>query len=213
MICCSSKHKCTTRIVGDLSVSGKYVRAKWRFTKAPFLLLVVIFAGCSWSGENDKVAHSVAALNCEKIQRLANLYLGYQARHSWQGPKDEVALRSFALREMDPKKLEMMQIDPFKLDDLFVSPRDHKPFKVKYGVNSLPGANVPVVFEDTGVGGRRQVGFTGPMVEEVDEKHYSELWDEKAPTETGVSPLPRKQEEEGSGSNLPNSNEASVDRL
>jgi hypothetical protein len=182
-------------------VSRNNFRAKRRFTQALSLLLA-IFAGCSSNGESSKTVKAVAALNNDNIQRLSNLYLGYLLRHSWQGPKDEVALKTFVLHEMDPKKLEMMQIDPFKIDNLFVSPRDQKPFKIKYGVNSLPGANVPVVFEETGVGGRRQVGFTGPIVEEVDEKRYGELWDEKAHSEAGLSPMPTKQKQDASESKL-----------
>jgi hypothetical protein len=175
------------------------------------LLLTIIVVGCSGGNDSGNIARSVAALNTDNIERLSNLYLGYQIRHGWQGPKDEAALRSFALREMDPKKLEMMQIDPFQLDNLFVSTRDQKQFKVKYGVNSLSGANVSVVFEDTGVGGRRQVGFTGPIVEEVDEARYNKLWDEKVSAETELSPAPTKQNQETSESKLKNLSRSSVE--
>jgi hypothetical protein len=79
-----------------------------------------------------------------------------------------------------------MNVDPTKLDVVFVSSRDHTPFKVKYGVGGGPGINVAVVFESSGVEGNRQVGFTGPIVEEVGEDHYKDLWSGKAtaPAET-----------------------------
>jgi hypothetical protein len=140
-----------------------------------FALLVLFFSeGCS-----NSVSNQVAALNDARIKQLTNLYNGYQRSHAWHGPKDEASLKQFVQHDMDPNKLALMNVDLNKLDEVFVSSRDQKPFKVKYGVGGGPGMNVPVVFENSGIEGMRQVGFTGPIIEEVDEAHYKDLWSGK----------------------------------
>jgi hypothetical protein len=157
--------------------SRRLVRAKLSCQKGLIFALFVIIhsAGCTKS-----VFNQVAALNDAHIKQLTNLYNGYQRSHSWHGPKDEAALKQFVQHDMDPNKLALMNVDPTKLDEVFVSSRDHTHFKVKYGVGGGPGINVAVVFESSGVEGNRQVGFTGPIVEEVDEAHYKDLWSGKA---------------------------------
>lgn len=133
--------------------------------------------GCS----SGSVSNQVAALNDSNIKQLANLYYAYQRAHGFQGPKDEDALKQFVKNDMDPKKLQMMKVDATKLDTLFISDRDQRPFVVKYSTGGGLGANVPVVFEKTGVNGKRQVGFTGSIVEEVDDAKYNELWEGHRP--------------------------------
>jgi hypothetical protein len=142
--------------------------------------------GCS----SDNVASQVASLNDANIKQVANLYYAYQRSHGWQGPKDEATLKQFVKNDMDPNKLALMKIDPSKIDDIFISQRDQKPFKIKFSVGGGPGANVPVVFEASGVDGKRQVGFTGPLVQDVDSSQYDALWNGKTPanvTNTGAA--------------------------
>src|SRR5262245_29085451 len=97
----------------------------WRILLSGLLLAC---AGCS----SDNIANQVAAQNDANIKQVANLYYTYQRSHSWQGPKDEAALKSFVRQDMDPKKLELMHVNTSQLDDLFISARDHKPFKIRY---------------------------------------------------------------------------------
>jgi hypothetical protein len=151
-----------------------------------FALLVLFFSG----GCSNTVSNRIAALNDARIKQLTNLYNGYQRSHAWHGPRDEASLKQFVQRDMDPNKLALMNVDPNRLEELFISPRDQKPFKVKYGVGGGPGANVAVVFEDTGIEGKRQVGFTGPIVEEVEDSRYKDLWSAQAttPEERGAGP-------------------------
>jgi hypothetical protein len=127
--------------------------------------------GCS-----DGTTSAIASYNNANIKRLTNLYSAYQAAHSFQGPTDEASLKSF-VKEQAPWRLQLMQVDADKLDDLFVSERDHKPFKVKYGVVSGPGAVNALVFEQDGVSSKRQVGLNGGTVEEADEAQYKEMWE------------------------------------
>ena len=135
------------------------------------ILLSLIAAGCS-----DSKSGAIGALNNENIKRLTNLYSTYQAAHSFQGPADEAALKSF-IKDQAPWRLKLMQVDPDKLEDLYISERDHKPFKVKYGVASGPGTVNALVFEQDGLNGKRQVGFNGGTVEEADDAQYKDMWE------------------------------------
>ena len=83
-----------------------------------------------------------------------------------------------------------MNVNANKLNDIFTSPRDHQPFKIKFSVGGGPSGHSAVAFEDRGIDGRRQVGFTGPSVEEVDDVRYNELWSGKSSVspEAGTTP-------------------------
>ena len=143
---------------------------------------LTVLAGCS-----DQTANQVAAMNTSNIQRLSNVYAAYQNMKSSRGPKDEAELKAF-IKEYDPNKLQMMKIDPRNLDGLFTSERDGKPFKVRYGVGGGRGSVDPVVFEQEGKDGKKQVGFTGGKVEEVDDATYQQLWSGKGGHEPPAAP-------------------------
>jgi hypothetical protein len=151
-----------------------------------FLLLSVL--ALIWDGGcADRVTAEVASKNNSNIKRLVNLYAGYQLTHGWQGPHDKEALKDFVKRGGLPaKNFQMMGIDPDKLEFLFVSERDGEQFKVKYGVAGGIGSVTPIVFEKIGVGGLREVGFTTPLVEQVSDDRYNELW-EKGGLPTGLT--------------------------
>jgi hypothetical protein len=135
------------------------------------ILSSLIAAGCS-----DSKSGAIGALNNENIKRLTNLYSMYQAAHSFQGPAEEAAFKGF-IKDQAAWRLKLMQVDPDKLEDLYISERDRKPFKVKYGVVSGPGAVNALVFEQDGLNGKRQVGFNGGTVEEADDAQYKEMWE------------------------------------
>jgi hypothetical protein len=136
-------------------------------------LLAVVFSGCS--NRTDPTA-AIARVNETNLQRLANLYFTYQSKHNWRGPADEAEFKAF-LRSYNPAKLSRIGIDPNQLDDLFLSERDGQPFKIRYGVpGSAMGSTEPVVFEATGIGGTRLVGFLNMEQREVDAAEYGVLW-------------------------------------
>ncbi len=136
-------------------------------------LAAALLAGLSGCG--DPVARDVAAMNGSNIQRLANMYAAYQNYRGGQGPKDEAEFKAF-IKAYDPPKLEMMGIKPDNLDALFTSERDGKPFKIRYKVGGGRGSVDPVVFEQEGKEGTKQVGFTGGKVESVNDASYQQLW-------------------------------------
>jgi hypothetical protein len=148
------------------------------------LLLLNLAGGCS----GNRVTNEVATKNDSNLKRLVNLYAGYQLTHNWQGPKNEIELKEFVKHHGLPEKnLQMMGIDSTDPDAIFTSERDGKPFKIKYRVAGGIGSVTPIVFEQTGRNGMRLVGFTTPIVEEVADARYRELW-EKGGLPTGTTP-------------------------
>jgi hypothetical protein len=155
-----------------------------RVTKRIVVALGVValaggLAGCS----GDPTAKEVAALNKSNIQRVANLYTAFQTYKGGRGPKSEAEFKEF-ITAFDADKLKMMGVNSGDLGALFTSERDGKPFKVRYGVGGGRGSVDAVVFEQDGVGGTKQVGFTTGKVEDLDDATYQQLWAAKpaAPT-------------------------------
>jgi hypothetical protein len=145
---------------------------------------VVALAGCS----RDQTARDVAAQNKSNVQRVANLYSAFQAYKGGRGPATEAEFKDF-IAHYDGAKLQMMGVKADDLAGLFTSERDGKPFKVRYKVGGGRGASAPVVFEQDGKDGKRQVGFTGnAKVEEVDAATYDQMWAGKTGTEPPAGP-------------------------
>jgi hypothetical protein len=118
----------------------------------------------------------IAANNDTNVKRLGTLYGFFHLRHELRGPRDEAELREF-IAAQDPGRLALAGIEASSLDTLFVSERDGLPFRIRYGVDTrLRGPALPVVFEEAGRDGRRQVGFTGGRVDEVDAAAADALW-------------------------------------
>jgi hypothetical protein len=92
-----------------------------------------------------------------------------------RGPKDETEFRSF-IQEYNKDQLAAMGIDSRKLDELFTSDRDGKPFKIRYKVGGGHGSKDAVIFEETGEGGVRLIGYTGmPPMEVSDDATYQSM--------------------------------------
>jgi hypothetical protein len=149
------------------------------FRFSPFALALVALAGCS----SDPTKQMISDMNKSNIQRLANMYSGIQNTNSGKGPKDEAELRKF-ISETPKDRLELIGINPDKVDEVFTSERDKKPFKIRYGVGGGRGSVDAVIFESEGVSGKKQVGYTGGKVEDVDDATYKTLWEGKKPATT-----------------------------
>lgn len=166
----------------NLKLASTWVHAVSRirylhYTVCISLLLTAFVAGCS-NGDNSESA--LANANGTNLQRLANLYIAYQTEHDWRGPQDEPAFKTF-LKGVKAATLERIGIDPNQIDALFISERDGQPFKIRYGVaGSVMGSSEPVVFEATGDGTTRQVGFLNMQQRAVDATEYDALWSGKA---------------------------------
>lgn len=143
-----------------------------------WMLVACCAVGC---GGDDGGAGALAQANSTNIQRLANLYFAFQTKHEFRGPKDEAEFKAF-LASFNAEKLQRIGIEPGATDTLFVSERDGQPFQVRYGVRgSAMGSSEPVIFEATGVDGKRQVGFLNMTHRDVDATEYDALWAGKGP--------------------------------
>jgi hypothetical protein len=138
-------------------------------------------------GCTDETAKQIGAMNTSNIQRVSNLYAGFQNMKSPKGPKDEAEFKEF-VKAYAPDKLTAMGIDPGNAESVFVSERDGQPFKIRYKVGGGRGSVAPVVFEAVGKDGKKQVGFTGGKVEEVDDATYQKYWSGKGGAEPPAGP-------------------------
>jgi hypothetical protein len=121
----------------------------------------------------------IAAANDNNVKRLATAYSFFHLKNKFKGPKDEAEFKKF-IAEQDRARMELADIDVTDVDSLFVGERDSLPLKVRYGKNTVVrGPSIPVIFEDTGVDGLRQVGFTNGSMQEVDAAEYEELFSGK----------------------------------
>lgn len=136
------------------------------------LVAIVPYGGCAENGP----ANAVTAANDTNVKRLSNLYQSFASLNGWHGPKDEAEFRKF-IQEFPAHRLQLLGVDPARLDVLFVSERDGQPFRIKYGASSGLGAVIAIVSEEQGVDGARAVGFTNGSVQSVDEAKYRQLFE------------------------------------
>ena len=132
------------------------------------LCCLVSLIGCN----DTTIEDGVAALNSSRIRQLYNCYSLYAHYNQFRGPKDEATFKEFLLRPKYEKNLKMMQIDRNALDDIFLSERDGKPFKIRYGVNGV--GDKAIIFETEGVDGKRMVALETPQ--ELDDQEYEAYW-------------------------------------
>lgn len=177
------------------------MRMTRQWIAAAFGALLMGLTGCS----GDPVAQEVAGMNKTNIQRLANVYAAHQTFRGGQGPKDEAEFKSFIkeAKELDDGKQKMMGIDKNNLDQLFVSERDGKPFKIRYKVGGGRGSVDAVVFEAEGKEGKKQVAYTGGKVEEVDDASYQQMLAGKGPSQPAAAPAGTKAGKGGRPSGPP----------
>ena len=131
------------------------------------LLLLLVTGGCQPSKE--------AAQEASTLKPLALLYGQFTGQHLGQPPKNEAEFKSFI--ETKGKPL-LATFGVASVDDLFTSPRDKKPYVVRYGaVTGPPGpAGQPVIaYEQEGIGGKRYVASSLGAVDEVDEATLAQL--------------------------------------
>jgi hypothetical protein len=117
-----------------------------------------------------------AHFNDTTLKKLGNLYTKYGMAHSNTGPPDEANFKQF-IRETDDYTARAIGFDRAEVDKLFTSPRDGKAYKVHYRVRlGDPRKPVPIIHEQAGINGRREVGFAFGTVEEVDEARFRQLF-------------------------------------
>lgn len=137
---------------------------------AKFFLLIalsVFFAGC---GTGNDVTNKMKDGNKENIRRVRNCYSMFLKMHRYQGPKDKEELMNFLkTNERAAVNLERIGISQEQLDTMWVSERDGEEFEIRWGLNGQD--DHAIVFEKTGVDGKRFVCFATPQ--ELEEDDYN----------------------------------------
>jgi hypothetical protein len=140
---------------------------------------VLALAGITGCGSGNNPDAALANANKTNMQRLTNLYVMYQMKNGFKGPKDEATFKAF-LKKAKSESLVSMGVDPDSIDDLFICERDGEPFNIRYGVPTTSrGSKEPVVFQKTGSGGERMVGFLNMVQREVEDAEYDSLLNAK----------------------------------
>ena len=94
-------------------------------------------------------------------------------RNELTGPESEEELRAFLTENRTAKALlKRMGVEPDSLDEIFISERDGKPFKIRWGVSGIE--DHAIVFEAEGVNGKRMVAFT--RTRELEDEEYEGYW-------------------------------------
>lgn len=146
--------------------------------KTSALLVLMLLVGCS-----SQRVPSLAEVNNTNIKKLRGAYGLYLFQHSLRGPESEEQLKEYLRTDEGAQvKLGRMGMTVDQIDSIFISERDGKPFKVRYGLRGL--GDHAAVFEAEGVDGKRMVALTNPR--EVDEAEYDQLWNQERPESTGM---------------------------
>lgn len=128
--------------------------------------LAACFSGCIDSSQQ-------AAQQTSNIKPLAVLYGRYVNMHQGQPPPNEAEFRTFLAGE----SAMLQQLGVSDAAGLFTSSRDGQPYVIRYGpADGPPGpGGLPVIiYEQTGVEGKRYVASSLGAIEEVDESKFAE---------------------------------------
>lgn len=140
-------------------------------TKTTFQLLILCFIalvpfcliGCGQGKLDVKAAFS------NNIRKVHVCYVKYMEAHNARGPKDEAEFKKFIHNNQQLLlMLKRIDVTPENLDDIFTSERDGEPFLIRYGLKGLQTSHA-IVFEKTGVDGKRFVAFGTPAELDSDE--------------------------------------------
>ena len=127
---------------------------------------VLLLSGCgrgqAESARKQETSHLRSVVG---LYNFATSTLGHR-------PGSEAEFKSFINTNAKPM-IESLQLA--SLDELFISERDGQPLVVIYGKPPAGMTGDLVAYEQTGVSGKRSVGYALGMIEEVDEQRFAEL--------------------------------------
>jgi hypothetical protein len=134
-----------------------------RLTLPGLTAIALLIAGCSKpEGPPPPSADEL------HIKNIGILFQRATGNNRGKSPKDEASFKK-VLESIDDEIAQDMKIDPKKPDAIFTSPRDGKPYILRF---KGPGV---LAYEQVGKGGKRLVVHTTMQVEDVDEAKLKEL--------------------------------------
>jgi len=134
---------------------------------------------CSLLGcKDDSVRNRLTEGNKENYQKACTMYVVYSSLNGYRGPASAEEMVEFlSTDETARKRLGLVGMDLGNLDEYLIG-RDGEPFRFRWSVKANPmSPPYPLCFEETGIDGVRQVGFSGKKVVEVtDDAEYNKLF-------------------------------------
>ncbi len=130
-------------------------RDGWRPRTAVCLVLyVLVCAGCKPEPPPVEQTH---------LSQLASNYGRYISKNQGKSPPNEAEFKKF-IQTVNPEA---------KVDEMFVSPRDSRPYVIRYGPEL--GSSALCMHEKTAVDGKWLVGMTTGEVRTVDDAEFKKL--------------------------------------
>ena len=129
--------------------------------------LLVSVLGCGGAKTQSALEQETS-----RLKPLVILYAQAFAQNRGRPPANEEKFKSFLAKEGE-YLLESYKLN--SVDDLLISERDGKPYVIFYGKRPQGVARDLCAYEKDGVDGKRYVGYTLGIVEEVDETRFREL--------------------------------------
>lgn len=144
---------------------------------AAFLAVGLASLGCGKKGAGKVATEEL------RLRALAALYMRYFGQHGGQPPKDATEFKKF-IQSLPAEQLDKMTQGE-DIEKLFDSPRNAKPYVIRYGITQALGApgktgdgppTAPVfAYESEPVDGKRMVGFLTGQPKLVSEEEFDEL--------------------------------------
>ena len=128
-------------------------------------LMLILLAGCGGSQSSGSTGES------RHVRLLVGLYK-MAARERGRPLTNDQDFKDY-VNSRGPEWFKEVGVSD--VDELFTSERDGQPIVVVYGERPAGMAKDVIAYEQTGVDGKRMVGFDLGNVEEVDETRFREL--------------------------------------
>lgn len=134
-------------------------------------ITVLGVAGCS---KDDKPQDD----SDRNLKALAVLWGKYSNKNRGAGPSSEADFKKW-IKSLPGSELEALNVNGVVADSIFVSPRDNQPYGIALKVvqTGIPNPNGPgmmVVWEQTGVNGKRMVSDMLGRIEEIDQATFEQ---------------------------------------
>jgi hypothetical protein len=111
------------------------------------------------------------------LQTLAVYYGRFMSVNRGMGPPSEAELKKF-VKSRPASELQTFGFEPDTVDQMFISPRDQEPYgialKIPGGVPKPDGTVTMIIWEKTGVNGKRYVADAVGRIEEIDEATFQQ---------------------------------------
>ena len=122
-------------------------------------------------GCHSREANDEADRRASNLKSLAALYQMYATQHGGNPPPNEEAFKTF-IQDLGLKHFEPSSNTT--IDDLFISPRDGKPYVVVYGGGPEAMPDI-VAYEQEGTESGRWIVSSMTTVAEVDEVKFQQM--------------------------------------